>query len=75
MADTPTDWTPLVSSNLSACKYDAQTATLTVRFNGGREYTYYNVPPTVIEELSSANSPGEYFNSAVKDAFKHRRVR
>ena len=63
------DWTPLASSNLNACRYDADERVLQIRFNSGRTYSYKDVPEDVFEGLQQASSPGQYFNSNVKGVF------
>ena len=63
------DWIPLVSSNLQAYSYDPQDQTLQVRFKSGRVYSYATVPAHVAEGLTSAPSPGRYFNEQIRDVF------
>ena len=62
-------WTPLASSNLSACRYDEQERLLQIRFQSGRTYSYKDVPEEVASGLTSANSPGQYFNQNIKNIF------
>lgn len=64
------DWTPLSSSNLAACRYDAESQVLQIRFQSGRSYDYKDVDQTVVDGLTSANSPGQYFNSNIKGIFE-----
>ena len=61
---------PLNSSNLQGYDYDPDTRLLKIRFVSGRTYSYADVPPDVADGLSSASSPGQYFNSAIKDQFR-----
>ena len=63
------DWQPLSSSNLNAMRYDPETKTLQIRFNSGRTYDYSDVPPEVAEGLTTASSPGAYFNAAIKNQY------
>ena len=63
------DWRPLSSSNLNAFRYDPTTQTLSIRFNSGRAYDYAEVPQSIVDGLESADSPGRYFNSAIKGSF------
>jgi len=63
------DWTPLASSNLSACRYDADGRVLQIRFRSGRTYDYKDVPEDLAEGLKQADSPGQYFNSNIKGVF------
>ena len=64
------DWTPLASSNLSACSYDADERVLQIRFRSGRTYGYKDVPEEVADGLKQAGSPGAYFNSNIKGVFQ-----
>ena len=43
--------------------------TLTVEFQTGRVYDYFNVPFTEIKYLTTAYSLGEYFNEVFKPVF------
>ena len=63
------DWQSLTSSNLDSFSYDAAMQRLQIRFKSGKTYSYQNVPPSLVEELASASSPGQFFNSAIKDQF------
>ena len=63
------DWQSLTSSNLDSFAYDAAMQRLQIRFKSGKTYSYANVPPSLVEELASAASPGQFFNSAIKDQF------
>lgn len=60
---------PLVSSNLSGYEYDAASQVLSIRFTSGRTYRYGSVPQTVADGLGTADSPGRYFNSSIKNVF------
>ncbi len=57
------------SSALSAAAYDEQRQELTITFKSGRSYTYNSVPPDVYEQLCSADSPGKFYFSSIKDAY------
>ena len=63
------DWTPLASSNLSACRYDADERVLQIRFRSGRTYDFKDVPEEVVDGLKQADSPGSYFNGNIKGVF------
>lgn len=60
---------PLVSSNLSGYEYDEASQVLSIRFSSGRTYRYGSVPQTVADGLGTADSPGRYFNSKIKNSF------
>ena len=61
--------TPLNSSNLAAYDYDPDSRMLTIRFVSGRTYAYRDVPADIADGLSTANSPGQFFNSNIKNTF------
>ena len=48
---------------LDSCSYDDENEELTVTFNGGKSYTYIDVPRRVYDELIEAKSAGKYFNN------------
>ena len=54
------EWVPLSSSNVRAARYDADLRTLSVMFQSGAEYDYYEVPQTVADGLFNSSSPGRY---------------
>ena len=62
-------WQPLQSSNLVAYRYNEGEKKLQVKFTSGRIYEYADVPKDVAEGLSTAPSPGKYFNAEIKNAF------
>lgn len=53
------------SSNLRAIGYDPATRVLHVRFKNGSLYEYTNVPQTIFEGLSQAQSKGAFLNQNV----------
>ena len=71
-------WTPPVrraSSVIAATRYNARTRTLQVEFRTGRVYRYFNVPRKVYEELISAPSEGEYFNTRIRNSHRYREMK
>ena len=62
-------WQPLQSSNLAAYRYNEGEKKLEVKFTSGRVYSYANVPKDIVDGLSTAGSPGKYFNAEIKHAF------
>lgn len=75
---------PVESSNLSGVGYDQDSATLYVEFRGTTLkngtvkpptlYAYDGVPPTVHQELMTADSKGSYLNAVVKPIFPCRKL-
>ncbi len=61
--------TSLSSSNLRSYDYDEESQTLSITFHSGRTYSYGSVPQSVAEGLGTADSPGRYFNSNIKNNF------
>jgi lysyl-tRNA synthetase class 2 len=49
--------------------YDDERRVLDLTFRNGRTYTYNDVPASVWQELQEADSPGQYFNSAIRNVF------
>jgi hypothetical protein len=62
-------WQALQSSNLSAYRYNEGEKQLEIKFHGGRVYRYPGVPKEIAEGLGTAASPGQYFNSEIKNAY------
>jgi len=62
------------SSNIESSDYDAETQTLTITFQGGREYEYTNVPPAIHRGLQAAGSTGSFFHRAIKPRFSVEQV-
>ena len=54
--------------------YDTQRRELWVEFVSGRRYVYEEVPDSVASALRCAFAKGVYFNSRIRDRFKHRDV-
>lgn len=67
------EWQPLSSTNVKAVAYDESTSTLSVQFAAGNIYHYFDVPPSVFEELMGASSKGSYFNSSIKNKYRYER--
>ena len=65
---------PVSSSNLEAVGYDSPSATLAVRFKGGRTYQYFDVPERIYDDLRAAESKGGYLNRAIKGMYWYARV-
>lgn len=61
--------TPLNSSNLRGFDYEPRSRMLKITFQSGRTYVYNDVPQDVVDGLESAESPGKYFNSSIKDTY------
>ncbi|WP_354670850.1 KTSC domain-containing protein [Actinomadura sp. DC4] len=64
----------LVSSHLLAAGYDPASRTLSVQFEGGAIYEYYDVPPSIYEEMLSAQPhPWTAVNRKLRESHEYRR--
>jgi hypothetical protein len=66
----PTVSASLKSSNLSEAEYDPFMRVLTLRFRKGGVYEYVDVDRSVFEGLRSAESPGQFFLTYVKNQYE-----
>jgi predicted RNA-binding Zn ribbon-like protein len=68
------DWifTPQ-SSNVAGFGYDVANQVLTVEFNSGSRYDYYDVPEHIFEGMKSADSKGRYLNAEIKGHYRYAR--
>lgn len=60
------------STNLKSMQYNA--GTLTLEFNAGGTYEYYNVPQEVVSELQQAQSAGSYFHKFIREKYSFKRL-
>jgi hypothetical protein len=68
------NWIPLTSSNILRVRYDENTNTLEIEFQGGRVYQYFDIPPQIFEGLINASSHGQFFSEQIKGHFRYARV-
>ena len=68
------DRIPVSSSNISSVGYDASAMTLEVEFSSGHIYQYFDVPESVYQELSRANSVGGYLAKNIKNVYRYTRT-
>lgn len=47
---------------------------LTITFNSGATYEYFDVPTEVIDGITQADSLGKYFDKNIKGIYNYRRV-
>lgn len=59
------------SSNVAGFCYEGET--LTVEFNSGSRYNYYDVPKHVYDGMKSADSKGKYLNAKIKGVYRYAR--
>lgn len=53
-------WHPVDSSNVAEAAHDPEERKLMVRFRSGSTYEYHNVPETILDDLLSASSAGNF---------------
>jgi hypothetical protein len=63
------------SSVIRRFVYDQSEHQLWVEFTTGRRYVYEDVPEEVATTFRTAFSKGAYFNTRIRDRFKHREVK
>lgn len=61
------------SSNVAGFCYDESSQTLTIEFNSGSRYNYYDVPQHVYDGMKSADSKGKYLNNEIKGVYRYAR--
>lgn len=65
----------VISSNIAAVGYDAQSSVLFVRFHSGaRVYSYRGVPASVYRAFLAAPSKGRFLAQFVKGRYPYARV-
>ena len=62
------------SSNIAGFCYDEPAGTLTIEFNNGTKYDYYDIPENIGNGMKDAESYGKYLNSEIKGKFRYARV-
>ncbi len=62
------------SSNVAGFCYDEASQTLTVEFNSGSRYNYYDVPQHIFEVMKSADSKGKFLNDQIKCVYRYARL-
>jgi len=62
------------SSNTQFASYNTETEVLTLTFNNGSKYEYYDVPWKVFTKFRSAPSQGKYFTTDIKTKYKYKQV-
>lgn len=58
--------TPVSSSSLASVGYDPENMVLEIEFYSGGIYQYFNVPESVYDGLTNADSHGKYFDVYIK---------
>lgn len=62
------------SSRILKMSYIKSKRLLTITFNSGATYEYYDVPTEVIDGITHADSLGKYFDKNIKGIYNYRRL-
>lgn len=63
---------PVESSFIESLKYCPETKNLSVRFKSGSRYIYFEVPPNVVDYLSTLT--GSYFNCVIRSRYEYEQI-
>lgn len=64
------DMFPVASARITEMGYDADTATVYVRFTNGASWRYMNVPPDIWEQFVASPSKGRFIKE-ILDAYSN----
>lgn len=62
------------SSNIARFAYDGANGVLSIEFQQGGVYQYFDVPASVFDGMIAAGSKGQYFAQNIKGVFRYARV-
>jgi len=62
------------SSFITDVSYDVESEELTIGFESGTEYIYYEVPAGLVAQLMFCESASNIFNDEIKDNFEFEKV-
>lgn len=62
------------SSNITRFRYDESSNILTIEFQNGGTYEYFDVPLHVFQEMCSAASKGQYLAQYIKGSYRYARA-
>jgi len=68
------EWIDGNSSNIARFKYDVSSQVLTVEFNNGGTYNYFDVHDHIFEEMKNAGSKGKYLAQRIKGTYRYARA-
>lgn len=63
------------SSNLKSASYNTESKILTVTFNNGSIYEYYDVPWTIFTKFRMSESQGKHFNTSISKSYKYKKIK
>lgn len=62
------------SSNIASIGYDPETMTLEVEFTNGNIYQYFDIPPSLQNNLMLADSKGKFLHTQIKGVYRYSRL-
>jgi hypothetical protein len=62
------------SSTIARFEYAVDRKILTVEFNNGGRYNYYDVPPVIFNQMKAASSKGQFLARNIKGTFRYARA-
>lgn len=63
------------SSNLKSASYNTTSKILTITFNNGSIYEYYDVPWQLFTKLRMTESQGKFFNIEIGKKYKYKKIK
>jgi len=65
----------VISSMISSAHWDDEIQELTVTFNNGGSYKYFDVPRSVFEEMrTQTENVGKWFTANIKNKYRYEKV-
>ena len=64
----------VASTTLVSAAYLSDRALLELQFSDGTLYRFFDVPASCFQQLLTSDSKGRYFNSNIRNRFRHQRV-
>lgn len=62
------------SANLNSASYNTETKVLTIIFNNGSIYEYYDVSWQVFTKFRMSESQGKFFNKNISRTYKYKKI-
>ena len=62
------------SSNINRFRYDDAHQVLSIEFKNGSVYQYFDVSPSVFEQMKSAPSKGRFLAQTIKGTYRYARA-
>lgn len=62
------------SSNITGFGYESNSQVLTVEFNNGSRYSYFDLPEALFERMKVASSKGGFLAQFIKGKYRYARI-